>query len=292
VAVLLLLTCGSGAAADSARVGVVDCPVAGTWLRSTGIDCRALAATELGTVGLADLRLLILPLDRVRSEEPLRQVTAFAARGGKVIAVYWGTLTRQEWQADSPVYKMSAALGFHVVGWRYEGPAVVKTDPSSAPTAVSNLRLDQMMLLRVEPDPPAQVIARLVPDSGAAPAVLALRNGNFYYVAANLFHRGSDPTGVRRFFFWMLDQAVPGLVFSQARERAGSAVAAVIRARERLKGSSSPNAAAVRRLLDDAQQSADRARTLAAGEQYAESAAAADQSRDLTERALQLLERQ
>src|SRR5207244_1269029 len=102
------------------------------------------------------------------------------------------------------------------------------------------------------PQPTAQVLARLVPDGGGTPAVLALRNGNLFYVAANLFHRGSDPTGVRRLLFWVLDQAVPGLAFSQARERAGAALAAVIRARERLTAAKSTNVEAVRRLLDEA----------------------------------------
>jgi hypothetical protein len=145
--------------------------------------------------------------------------------------------------------------------------------------------------VKIEPEPAAQVLARLSPAAGADPMPLLLRNGNYFYSAANLFHRGSDDTGVKRLFFWLLDQASPGLAFAQAREKAGVAMAGVIRARERLTGSTSPNLEEARRLLEQATQAAERARTLAAAQQFVESAAASDQSQALTERALQLLEK-
>jgi hypothetical protein len=46
-----------------------------------------------------------------------------------------------------------------------------------------------------------------------------------------------------------------------------------------------------RGLLDEAARAAERARSLAASQQFAESAAASDQSQALTLRALQLLEK-
>jgi hypothetical protein len=288
-ALIALLWTGCAAAAAAPRVAVVDCPAAQSWMKGVGIESLPVAATEVGN-SLPGIQLLVLPLDRVRSEEALRSLSNFTARGGKVVAVYWGTMARQDRQADYPLYRAGSTLGFRVSGWIYSGPALVKTEPPTVPGPIADLRLDRVMLARVEPEPTAQVLARLAPMGGGEPLVLALRNGNLYYVAANLFHRGSDLTGVRRFFFWMIEQAVPGLAFAQARERAGTALAAIVRARERLTGISAPTAEAVRRLLDEAQQAADRARTLAAAEQFAESAAASDQARDLTERALRLLE--
>jgi hypothetical protein len=256
-----------------------------------GVECRTISLDQLGAPAAAEIQLLVLPMDRIRTDDWLRQITAFTARGGKVMAVYWGTLARAEWQAQYPVYGAAASLGFRVTGWSCEGPVVVKVEPPAPAGSVGDLRLDRLMLVRVEPEPSAQVLARLAPASGVGSGpVLALRNGNIFYVAANLFHIGIAVSGVRRLFFWMVDQAVPGLTVSQARERAGAAIAAVIRARERLVGTSAANAEAVKRLLDEAGQAADRAKALAAGEQFAESAAAADQSRELTERALRLLE--
>ena len=87
-----------------------------------------------------------------------------------------------------------------------------------------------------------------------------------------------------------MDQAIPGLAYSQVRERAGTAVAAVIRARARLSTSASPSAESIRRLLDEADAAASQAKALAAADRFAESAAAADHARALTERALSMLE--
>lgn len=285
---LLWMACGAAGAAP--RVAVVDCPTAQSWLEGEGIETMSLPAPELSSAGLPGIQLLVLPLDRVRSEEALRSLSTFTSRGGKVVAVYWGTMARQDRQDDYPLYRAASTLGFRVSGWAFTGPARVKTEPPVVNGAVADLRLDRLMLARVEPEPSAQVLARLAPEDGGPPLVLALRNGNVYYVAANLFHRGSDLTGVRRFFFWMVHQAAPGLAFAQARERAGAALAAVVRARDRLTGIGAPMAEAVRRLLDEAQQAANRARTLASAAQFAESAAASDQARELTERALRLLE--
>jgi hypothetical protein len=84
--VILLLT---SAAAAAPRIAVVDCAPAAAWLSSAGVECLPLSAEALETAPVPDVQLLILPLDRVRSTAVLRSVTAFAARGGKVIGVYW-----------------------------------------------------------------------------------------------------------------------------------------------------------------------------------------------------------
>lgn len=326
-------------------MAVVDCPTAAAWLRAGGVDCLPLAAADLETSRLPDIPLIVLPLDRVHSEAVIRVMTAYAARGGKVLAVYWGTLARPEQQAGYAVYSAAAALGVRVVGWTLTGPVVVrpgapatasglraqdwglsrKPPPSGTQSAAigprpsslgAGIRLDQMMLVRVEPEPSAQVLAYALPDLSPSPSparggeygspfptreggrgvrfqgpgeILGLRNGNFFYITANLFHYGSDSPEARRFFFWVLDQAMPGLAFAQARGRAGAAMAAVIRAQERLRDAPTPTAEAARRLLDEAREAAGRAKSLAVSEQFLESTAAADQALQLTERVVRML---
>jgi hypothetical protein len=152
------------------------------------------------------------------------------------------------------------------------------------------MRLDHVMLVRVQPDPSTEVLARLAIAAEPAPVVLALRNGNLYYTAASLFHQGAASPQLRQLFFWLVDQAVPRLAFRRARERAGAAMAAVIRARERAATASPATAAAAMQLLDQARTVADRAKTLASGDQYAESGAAADQAFELIDRALKMIE--
>ena len=120
----------------------------------------------------------------------------------------------------------------------------------------------------MEPEPAAQVLARLAPVSGTEPLTLVVRKGSMFYVAANLFQGDPPAPELRQLFFWALDQAAPGLVFSRVRERAGAAVAAVIRARERLAGSPRPPRRRVRTLLTEADEAAARAKSLAAGERF------------------------
>lgn len=296
----------------TARVGVFESPTAVEWLRSAGVECATVSEAELSGP-LTGIQLIVLPLDRVHSDLPLRALTAFTARGGKVVAVYWGTIARPEQQALYPVYSAAPLLGVRVLGWTLVGPSVVRTEGAGAApysaadtagrdpvTSTSNggrlassapeLRLDQSMMVRVEAEPTAQILARIAPLAGASSLVLAVRNGNMVYVAANLFHRGSGSLELRRLFFWVMDQAIPGLAYSQVRERAGAAVAAVIRARARLSTSAPPAAESIRRLLDEADAAASQAKALAAADRFAESAAAADQARALTERALSMLE--
>ena len=294
------------------RVGIFDSPTAVEWLHSAGVESTTVSEADL-TGSLPGVQVVVVPLDRIRSSPPLRGLSAFAARGGKVIAVYWGTIARPEQQSDYPVYGAATALGVRVLGWKLTGPAAVRPeclgaldsgspDPvqgnngSAVPAtsrrtnAMAELHLSQCMLIQVEAEPGAQILARLVPASGSAPLVLAVRNGNMFYMAADLFHGGAGSIEMHRLFFWLLDQAVPGLAYSQARERAGAAVAAVIRARARLSAAASPASESIRRLLDAADAAASRAKTLAAEEQYADSLAAADQAQAITRQALGTLE--
>ena len=97
----MLLPLAPGAAA-APRVAVVDSAIATAWLRSAGVECLPVAAADLGT-SMPDVPLIVLPLDRIRSGTVVPALTAYTARGGKVIAIYWGTLARPEQQSDYPV---------------------------------------------------------------------------------------------------------------------------------------------------------------------------------------------
>src|SRR6476469_6036756 len=72
----------------AAHVGVFESPTALEWLRSTGVECRAISEAAFGK-DLSDLHLTVLPTDRVRDEASLRALSAVANHGGKVVAVYW-----------------------------------------------------------------------------------------------------------------------------------------------------------------------------------------------------------
>src|SRR5260370_22934296 len=103
---LLSLAPAAGAAP---RVAVVDSAIATAWLRSAGVECAPVAAGDLGT-SMPDVPLIVLPLDRVCTVAMLPALTAFTARGGKVLAIYWGTLARPEAQSDYPAYSAARAL--------------------------------------------------------------------------------------------------------------------------------------------------------------------------------------
>jgi hypothetical protein len=304
-----LLMIHPGWAVAAPHVAVVESATAVAWLRSAGLECLEITGEQLET-SVPDVSLLVLPLDRVRSGAALRSLTAFTNRGGKVVAVYWGTIARAEQQPAYPVYAAASLLGVRVGGWTMIGPAVVKPeapvggsasgmaagggagDEGRAPgLPAPELRLERSMLIQVQPEATAQVLARLAPVSGEAPLVLAVRKGSMFYLATNLFEGDPHSPELRRLFFWMIDQAVPGLAFSQVRERAGAAVAAVIRARERLAGLGAPSTEAVQRLLARADEAAARAKSLAVGDRFLESMAAAEEARVLTEQAMEMMER-
>lgn len=299
---LLLLLYRPGHASAAPSVSVVGSPLAASWLRAAGLECRELSADQLAE-SIPDLPLLVLPLNQLRSLAALRSLTSYAEHGGKVLAIYWGTIARPEQQSAYPVYAAGNWLGVNVAGWSLVGPASVRPElptaaspgsgqesqPDAPLTRGGELRLGQAMMIQVDPVPSAQVLARLAPESGGPSMVAALRNGNVFYLAVNLFGHDPNPPALRQLFYWFLDQAAPGLVFTQARQRAGEAVAAVIRARERLAKLEAPPAAA-RMLIDQAAAAAARARSLADGRQFLESVTAADQARGLIEQAAGLME--
>src|SRR5438105_13737302 len=163
------------------RVAVFDSPTALEWLRSAGVECRAIVESELSGA-LAGIQLIVLPVDRIRSDAPLRSLAAFTARGGKVVAVYWGTIARSDQQAAYPVYRAASLLGIRVLGWTLTGPAIARPEnpsaesiavrdahramsESAAPsgahpsTGPSEVASEPWMMVRVEVEPAAQILA-------------------------------------------------------------------------------------------------------------------------------------
>src|ERR1051326_717054 len=126
---LLTLCPLAGPAFAASRVAVVDCPTAIAWLETVGVEGESVTASGLSTASLTDLQLLVLPMDRLKSDDSLRAVSTFAARGGMVVAVYWGTLARPDRQAEVPAYGATPLLGLKVAGWTTTGPVTVKLDP-------------------------------------------------------------------------------------------------------------------------------------------------------------------
>jgi hypothetical protein len=211
---------------------------------------------------------LVLPLDRVRTEAEARWVIDFAARGGRVLGVYWGSLVRPGAEPKYPVYSMGPLLGIRATGWRGAGPVLIRPgDRPEGTEEIAGLQLTRGMLVRVEPVEGATVLARWAsasPPSDAPGGLLAVGFGPHLYLALDLFAPQNDTPAGRQLFYWFLEQLSPGLVYGQARERAGAALAAVIRAEELLNEDAAliPKARLdpMRQKLAEARASALRAR--------------------------------
>jgi hypothetical protein len=270
---------GTGQAAVP-TVATYACPTASKWLASADVPNLPVVAGDLRPDALLGVSLLILPLDRVQTAEEAQWVADFAARGGKLLAVYWGSLVREEAQSRYPVYLLGPLLGVRPTGWRGSDPVLVQ--PAEGPTGADGppaVRLARGMLVRVEALPGSAIVARWSPPVVAAASAgpLAVRFGNHLYLGLDLFAPQNDTSEGRQLFFWALDQLAPGLAFRQTRERAGAAMAAVIRAQSVLaeteKARSDPALKSARDRLAEARDCAERARQAAIAGQYREATA-------------------
>jgi hypothetical protein len=290
----LILVARPGLAATPA-VATYACPTASRWLTSAEVAHLPLTAGDLRPEALLGVSVLVVPLDRVRTDGEARWIAEFAARGGKVLGVYWGTLVRDEAQSRYPVYSLAPLLGIRPTGWR--GADAILVQPAEGTPGVEGLpggRLARGLLVRVEPLSGAAVVARWAPPGNppAAAGPIAVRFGNHLYVALDLFAPQNDTPEARQLFFWALDQLSPGLVFRQARERAGAAMAAVVRAQsaldeaERVRPSAELKTA--RDKLAEARDGAERARQAALTGQYRDAAALSTRALALADEVLRL----
>jgi hypothetical protein len=281
--------------AAAPSVATYACPTASRWLSSAEVAHLPVTAGDLRPEALLGISLLVVPLERVRSDGEARWIAEFAARGGKVLAVYWGTLVREEAQSRYPVYSLAPLLGIRPTGWR--GADAILAQPGDATPGVEGLpggRLARGMLVRVETLLGAAVVARWSPPGSpqAASGPLAVRFGNHLYLALDLFAPQNETPEGRQLFFWALDQLSPGLVFRQARERAGAAMAAVIRAQSALdeadRARPGADLKAARDKLAEARDGAERARQAALTGQYRDAAALSTRALALADEVMRL----
>src|SRR5206468_8716327 len=132
---------------------------ASEWLAGAEVAYLPVAAGDLRPDALLGVNVLIVPLDRVRTAAEAQWVSDFAARGGKLLAVYWGSLVREEAQSRYPVYSLAPLLGLQPRGWRGVDPILVQ--PAEGVTVTDGppaVRLARGMLVRVEPLAGAAVV--------------------------------------------------------------------------------------------------------------------------------------
>jgi len=287
-----------GAAAPP-PIAVFECPTAGRWLAGASVSYLPVSAETLDATPLPADGVLIVPLDQVRTESQARAIAEFAARGGRLLAVYWGPLVRAEAQGEHPVYALGPVLGVRPVGWRGADPILVRPgDRPGATEEIPDLRLPRGPLIRVEPLAGATIVARWAPASrrgGAAggEGTLAVSAGPHLYLAVDLFAPQNDTAEGRQFFLWAVNQMAPGAVYTQARERAGVAMAAVIRAETALaeaeKARPGGDFAVARDKLKEARECAARARQAAATDKFFEATANSVRAIALAEEVMKLL---
>lgn len=300
-------------------IAVFECPTASRWLTGASVTHLPVSADALESTTLPSGGVLVVPLDQVRSETQARRIAEYAARGGKLLAVYWGPLVRAEAQAGHPVYTLGPVVGVRPIGWRGADPITVRPgDRAGATEEIPDLRLPRGPIVRVEALPGATILARWAPagrraafspeareaalgrpmgtDGASASApegTLAVGLGGHLYLAVDLFAPQNDTPEGRQLFLWAVNQLAPGAVFSQTRERAGAALAAVIRAETALAEAekAKPDGAygPLRDKLREARDFALRAKQAAATDRFFDATASSVRAHALAEEVLKAL---
>lgn len=287
--------------AQPTAVAVYESAMASRWLTGASIAHLSITAESLESETLPRGGVLVVPLDRVRTGVQARRIAEFAAGGGRLLAVYWGPLVRPEFQSAHPVYALGPLLGVRPTGWRGADPLVVRPGESDAGSLeIENVRLARGPLVRVEPSAGARVVARWArpmkregPEEGPGEGPLAVAFGPHLYLATDLFAPQNDTPEARQIFLWAIDQLAPGFVYSRARERAGAAMAAVIRAQTALtearKARPMEEFRVEREKLAEARDLATRAKQAAATDRFFEAISLAVRAHALAEEVLRLL---
>lgn len=281
-----------GPGADAARrapaVVVVDSPVAEKWLQQAGIAYSARPGALLGAMPLAGARLLILPMAAVTSPDAARTVESFAARGGRVVAVYWGTLVGPGGGAP-PSYQLAEILGVRPVGWTGETPQEVvlsETGTGALPYSGPRVSIPLCQSTLVQPLLGSRVVASWGGDDTldpASPGAIFL-HGNALYIAPNILRPGNDRPEVRELFFWAIQRVAPDFGPTlQARDRIAAAAGACSAAAGLVPWDAPP---ALRQDLEAAQNALKEARALL-GRNPLKAIQAADRARTLAERLTQ-----
>jgi hypothetical protein len=286
----MLLSGLAGAAEVTPRtpptVAVVDSPAAERWLERAGISFARRTGAGLGAGPVRDAKILVLPLQSVARLDAARTVQAYIDGGGKVLAVYWGTLAPRG--ADAyPVYDLVGALGVRPVGWQGRSPQPLVLDSGGAgalPYTGSRVLLPGCPAVLAEAAPGTKILARW--SGGGAPArsgAVFLRGG-VAYVAVNVLQPEEDATNCRELFFWTLQRLSPALGSTlQAKDRIATAAGACAAVTSLLSEDAPPE---IRPEVDTALAALSQARTLLESGRAASAVAAADRARAIAEQVL------
>jgi hypothetical protein len=286
---LVLCAAAPGRAQTTPRVTVVDSPLAERWLARAGVTYARRTGASLETAPIRGARLLILPVESVTTASAAEHVREFLASGGKVVAVYWGTLGPE----TSPSAQLAATFGIRPVGWSDDPPrplAVLDAGIGAAPFGGERLMLPIGPAAVVEALPGTEVVARWIgPDAAEMPEArtgAAFLRGGALYLTPDLLRPGNDRPECRELLFWAIQRVAPdfGPVL-QARDRLVTAGAACGAAATLL---SADAPADWRAELEAAQNELADARRLLAQGRAVRATAAADRCRALAE---ELIER-
>lgn len=215
-------------AVKPAPIAVVESPLAGKWLEATGTPYVKRSAASLADTPLTGIKLLVVPLETLLSPNAAEAVRAFSLGGGKVVAVYWGTMNGDTADPHA-AYKLCSVLGVRPVGWVSEPPGslqIIDGSASTMPSQGAEFLLPRSPAVLVEAQPGTQVLARWRPDGdlSASRTGVAFLRGNLLYLTPSLFRPAADRAESRELFFWALQRVSPeqgGPI--QARDRINQA---------------------------------------------------------------------
>ncbi len=274
--------------AESSAVTVVNSPLVEKWFTQDGISFGRRTAQGLGAAPITKTKLLILPLESVGGPGAAKNVQDYVGKGGKLLAVYWGTLTSAEMK-QSPTYHLVPTLGVKPIGWMAAPPqplTIFSTGPALLPAAGREVNLPATPAVQLEALPGTVVIGRWTGENGSRPGAVFLR-GNVLYVAANLLRPQNDRPEFRDTFFWAVQRLArdigPGM---QARDRIQQAVAAYASLTTLMNASTPPE---IRAEASVAQSSLGDARMHLAAGRAARASLAADKARATATAAVQRL---
>lgn len=279
------------------NVAVVGGAAPSKWLQAAGVQHAVLAPEQVSADTLATTQILVLPVDRVRTPNVAQAVINFVRRGGTVLAVYWGPVVREGSEGTQPGYALLEILGARPLGWRGTGAVTVRLEPNAdrGGTIPVETSLPRGMLVTLQPQPDAQILARWSPGGTMPPErdVAAIRVGNVIFCGLDLFSPANDTPAVRQLFMGLFGLVAPNLAFDQAREGAAAVMAAVIKLGTQvdLAEMRLPNVsfAPVRQLMEQARDAATQAKARVSQGRYREVGAAVEVAETALQKAQQLL---
>jgi hypothetical protein len=291
VALGFALVCDRPAAASvsadpgAAKVVVVDSPLAEGWLEQAGVAFSRRSGPSLGAGPITGAKLLVLPMQSVTTPAAVANIQEYLAGGGKLVAFYWGTVTR-DGVAANPAYQLCNELGVRPIAWSDVLPGKLSLANGGAgalPYGGSTLSLPSTPTVILEPLPGTLPVGRWVgPEAADLPfgyvGAVYLRGG-VIYLAPNFLRAGNDRPESKDLLFWAMQRVAPELGSAiQARDRIAAAAAAVAALGPLMAGDTPPEATAGSMA---AQAALTEARTFLAKGVPARSIAAADRARRL-----------